>query len=44
MKAVIQRVSRAGVSIDGKVTGSVERGYMILLGVVKEDTKKQAEL
>ncbi|MBP3692246.1 MAG: D-tyrosyl-tRNA(Tyr) deacylase [Clostridia bacterium] len=44
MKAVIQRVSRASVSVDGKVYGSVERGYMILLGVEKEDTKKQAEL
>ena len=44
MRAVIQRVSDASVSVDGKVVGSCERGYLILLGVAQEDTELDAEL
>lgn len=44
MRAVIQRVSGASVSVDGKVVGSCERGYLILLGVAQEDTELDAEL
>ncbi len=44
MKAVIQRVLESSVSVDGKVVGSVKKGYMILVGVVKGDTEKQADL
>lgn len=44
MKAVIQRVSRAAVSVNGKTVGSVGAGYMILLGVVSGDTKEDAEI
>lgn len=44
MKAVIQRVKRAEVSVNEKITGSVGVGYMILLGVVSGDTKEDAEL
>ena len=38
MRAVIQRVSRAKVSVEGSVTGEVSHGLMILLGVGREDT------
>ena len=33
MRAVIQRVSRAGVTVDGEVTGDIGRGFLVLLGV-----------
>ncbi len=44
MKAVIQRVSRASVSVDGNVIGKIQSGFLILLGVEKEDTKIEAEV
>ncbi len=44
MKAVIQRVSSASVSVDGEVKGSCSNGYMILLGVAEGDTVAEAEL
>ena len=44
MRAVIQRVSSASVAVDGKVVGSCERGYLILLGVAEGDTELDAEL
>ncbi len=44
MKTVIQRVSESSVTVDGKIVGSINKGYMILLGVVKGDTEKEAEL
>lgn len=44
MKAVIQRVLESSVSVDGELVGSINKGYMILLGVVKGDTEKEAEL
>ncbi len=44
MKAVIQRVSESSVSVDGEIVGKSQKGYMILLGVVKGDTEKEAEL
>ncbi len=40
MRAVIQRVSRAEVRVDGKITGEIGRGILILLAVAKEDTEK----
>jgi D-aminoacyl-tRNA deacylase len=42
MRAVLQRVSRARVSVEGKVTGEIDAGLMILLGVGKEDTSAVA--
>ncbi len=44
MKAVIQRVSEASVSVDGEVVGSCNKGYMILFGAQSGDTKAEAEL
>ncbi len=43
MRAVLQRVITSSVSIDGVVNGSIEKGFMILLVVVKGDTKAQAD-
>ena len=42
MRAVIQRVSRAKVTVDGEVTGEIGRGILILLGVSKADSEKEA--
>jgi D-aminoacyl-tRNA deacylase len=38
MRAVVQRVSRAEVTVEGRVTGQIGAGVMILLGVGREDT------
>ena len=38
MRAVVQRVSRAKVTVQGQTTGEIGAGLMILLGVGKEDT------
>lgn len=43
MRAVLQRVITSSVSIDGVVNGSIEKGFMILLGVIKGDTKADAD-
>ena len=43
MRACIQRVSRASVSVDGRVVGEVERGFVVLLGVSESDTDKDVE-
>lgn len=42
MRAVVQRVSRAQVTIDGAVAGAIERGLLILLGITASDTAEQA--
>ena len=44
MKAVIQRVLESSVSVDGKVVGSSGKGYMVLLGVMKGDEEKHADI
>ena len=43
MKVLLQRVSRASVSIDGKITGEIERGLLALTGFGKSDTEKDLE-
>ena len=40
MKAVIQRVSSASVKINSEVRGSINKGYMILLGIANEDSSE----
>ena len=42
MIAVIQRVSRAQVSVEGKVVGRIGSGFVVLLGVAKEDSAEDA--
>ncbi len=43
MRAVVQRVSQASVSVDGRVTGAIdEPGLMVLVGVTHTDTPEQA--
>lgn len=43
MRAVVTRVSRASVKVEGQVTGSIGRGYLVLLGVGPEDTAQTAD-
>ncbi len=40
MRAVLQKVSRAKVSVDGKIVGEIGKGILILLGVSRDDTEK----
>ena len=42
MKSVLQRVKHAKVVIDNKVNGEIEKGYLVLLGVGKNDTEETA--
>ena len=38
MRSVVQRVNSASVTVDNKVIGSIEKGFLVLLGVCDEDT------
>ena len=42
MRSVVQRVSRASVTVDGEVVGAIERGVLILVGVERGDTEADA--
>ena len=42
MRAVVQRVARASVTVEGKVVGAIQHGLMVLLGVTHEDGEEQA--
>jgi len=44
MRVVVQRCSRAEVRIDGIVTGQIEKGFMLLVGVTDTDTRKEADI
>ena len=43
MKAVIQRVSRASVTVEGKIISTIETGLLILLGIENEDMHEDIE-
>ncbi len=43
MKALIQRVSQANVTVSGETIGEIDAGILLLLGVEKEDTQKCVE-
>lgn len=44
MKAVIQRVLNAKVTVDSKVTGEIGKGFLVLLGVMEGDTEQEMKL
>jgi D-tyrosyl-tRNA(Tyr) deacylase len=43
MRAVVQRVTRASVTIDGQIVGEIGRGLVVLLGVEQGDTESDAQ-
>ena len=43
MRAVVQRVKKSSVTVDGKVTGQIDGGLMVLIGVKKGDTETDAD-
>ncbi len=44
MKAVIQRVANALVSVDSQIIGKIDKGFLILLGVYESDTEEDTEI
>ena len=44
MKAILQRVKFAKVEVDGEVIGEIGNGFLILLGVAREDDQREAEV
>jgi D-aminoacyl-tRNA deacylase len=42
MRAVVQRVSRAQVTVNGEITGEIGLGLLVLLGVGRDDTESDA--
>lgn len=43
MRAVVQRVTEGSVTVEGKVTGEIKNGFVVLLGVGNEDTEADAD-
>ena len=43
MRAVVQRVSQASVTIDKRITGAINKGLLILIGIGEEDTSEDVE-
>lgn len=43
MRAVVQRVTSSSVTVDDRVTGSIDKGLMVLLGVEAEDEQKDLD-
>jgi D-aminoacyl-tRNA deacylase len=44
MRVILQRVRRGSVTVEGRVTGAVENGFVALVGVTHGDTQAEAEL
>lgn len=42
MRAILQRVSRAKVTVDGEITGEIGKGILVLLGISQTDSEKEA--
>ncbi|HYN25384.1 MAG TPA: D-aminoacyl-tRNA deacylase [Pyrinomonadaceae bacterium] len=43
MRAVVQRVTRASIRVDAETVGEIGKGLVVLLGVARDDTEKDAE-
>lgn len=43
MRVVLQRSKQASVTVDGKITGQIESGLVLLVGVTHEDTEQDAD-
>ncbi|MGL4642285.1 MAG: D-aminoacyl-tRNA deacylase [Cetobacterium sp.] len=43
MRAVIQRVKHASVTVDNEITGKINHGFLVLLGVTHADTEKEVD-
>ena len=43
MRAVVERVTRASVTIDDEIVGEIKNGYVVLLGIARDDTKEDAD-
>ena len=43
MKLIVQRVTNSKVTVDGKITGKIGEGFLVLLGVTHTDTKEIAD-
>lgn len=43
MRAVVQRVTRAKVTVDGEIVGEIKQGLVVLLGVARDDSETDAE-
>lgn len=43
MRAILQRVTQASVTVDGRIVGAIDHGVLILLGVTHDDTPAQAD-
>jgi D-aminoacyl-tRNA deacylase len=44
MRVILQRVSKGSVTVDGEITGAIERGFVALVGVTHGDTQAEAQL
>ena len=44
MKFVIQRVKNASITVDNKTVGSINKGFLVLIGITHTDTKKEADV
>lgn len=44
MRAVIQRVTHAAVEVDGETVGKIGKGFLVLLGVMEDDSLREAEV
>lgn len=43
MRFVIQRVSHASCTVDSKVVGRIDKGFMVLIGIAENDTREIAD-
>ena len=43
MRFVIQRVTHASVTVDSKIVGKIEKGFLVLIGIENDDTEKIAD-